>query len=211
MKENLKILWHLFSLMFKVGLFTFGGGIAMLPILEVELVEKRKWTTSEELLDWFAIGQSTPGIIAVNVATFTGYKKVGIIGSCISTFGMVLPSLIIIAVIALFINNFSDIPLVQSALRGINVSVAAILTHAVYKFSKKSVKNFLGIILLVFSFVLIFVFNVGTVWVIFGSMLLGIILAAFRGDLREEKTNDIKKINQKSSEQDDTSKTGEKD
>ena len=71
MKEKLKILWELFSVMFKVGLCTFGGGIAMLPILELELVEKRGWTTSEELLDWFAIGQSTPGIIAVNVATFT--------------------------------------------------------------------------------------------------------------------------------------------
>jgi len=80
MKEKLKILWELFSVMFKVGLCTFGGGIAMLPILELELVEKRGWTTSEELLDWFAIGQSTPGIIAVNVSTFTGYKKLGVIG-----------------------------------------------------------------------------------------------------------------------------------
>ena len=117
MKEKLKILWELFSVMFKVGLCTFGGGIAMLPILELELVEKRGWTTSEELLDWFAIGQSTPGIIAVNVATFTGYKKLGVIGGCVSTFGMVLPSLIIITIIALFINNFAELVWVQKALR----------------------------------------------------------------------------------------------
>ncbi|WP_296693769.1 chromate transporter [Treponema sp. UBA7567] len=191
MKEKLKILWELFSVMFKVGLCTFGGGIAMLPILELELVEKRGWTTSEELLDWFAIGQSTPGIIAVNVATFTGYKKLGVIGGCVSTFGMVFPSLIIITIIALFINNFAELVWVQKALRGINVAVAAILTSAVYKFSKKSVKNIFGFILLVISFLLIFVFNVGTIWIILGSCILGILIAVFRGDFKKvsEKEN----------------------
>ncbi len=185
MKEKLKMLWELFSVMFKVGLCTFGGGIAMLPILELELVEKRNWTTSEELLDWFAIGQSTPGIIAVNVATFTGYKKFGVVGACVSTFGMVLPSLIIITIIALFINNFAEIPWVQRALRGINVAVAAILTSAVYKFSKKSVKNIFGFILLVISFLLIFVLNVGTIWIILGSCAIGVIIAGFRGDFKK--------------------------
>ena len=187
MKEKLKILWELFSVMFKVGLCTFGGGIAMLPILELELVEKRGWTTSEELLDWFAIGQSTPGIIAVNVATFTGYKK---LGGCVSTFGMVLPSLIIITIIALFINNFAELVWVQKALRGINVAVAAILTSAVYKFSKKSVKNIFGFILLVISFLLIFVFNVGTIWIILGSCILGILIAGFRGDFKKVSENE---------------------
>lgn len=190
MKEKLKILWELFSVMFKVGLCTFGGGIAMLPILELELVEKRGWTTSEELLDWFAIGQSTPGIIAVNVATFTGYKKLGVIGGCVSTFGMVLPSLIIITIIALFINNFAELVWVQKALRGINVAVAAILTSAVYKFSKKSVKNIFGFILLVISFLLIFVFNVGTIWIILGSCILGILIAGFRGDFKKVSENE---------------------
>ena len=187
MKDYLKTLWQLFSVLFKVGLCTFGGGIAMLPILELELVEKRKWTTSEELLDWFAIGQSTPGIIAVNVATFTGYKKAGVIGGIVGTFGMVLPSIIIITVIALFINNFADIPWVKRALMGINISVAAILTSAVYKFSKKSVKNIFGFILFLISFLLIFVFNVGTIWIILGSSLLGIIIAGCRGDFRKKE------------------------
>lgn len=162
----------------------------MLPILELELVEKRGWTTSEELLDWFAIGQSTPGIIAVNVATFTGYKKLGVIGGCVSTFGMVLPSLIIITIIALFINNFAELVWVQKALRGINVAVAAILTSAVYKFSKKSVKNIFGFILLVISFLLIFVFNVGTIWIILGSCILGILIAGFRGDFKKVSENE---------------------
>ena len=192
MKEKLKVLTDLFCVMFKVGLCTFGGGIAMLPILELELVEKRKWATSEELLDWFAIGQSTPGIIAVNVATFTGYKKAGVLGGCISTFGMVCPSLIIITVIALFINNFAELEWVQKALRGINVAVAAILTSAVYKFSKKSVKNVFGFVLLVISFLLIFVFNVGTIWIILGSCILGVVLAGFRGEFKEQKEGEAK-------------------
>lgn len=183
--NKLKILWELFSVFFKVGLCTFGGGIAMLPILERELGDKRGWVTDDELLDYFAIGQSTPGIIAVNVATFVGYKKAGILGGCIATFGMVLPSIIIITLIAKFISNFSEIAWVKKALTGINVAVAAILTSAVYNFSKKSVKNIFGFILLVISFVLIFILKVGTVWVIFGSAILGVIIAGCRGELKK--------------------------
>ena len=183
MNASLKTLWELFSIFFKIGLCTFGGGLAMLPILERELVEKRNWVESNELLDYFAIGQSTPGIIAVNVATFVGYKRAKILGGCIATFGMVCPSLIIITLIALFISNFADIVWVQKALVGINVAVAAILTSAVFSFSKKSVKNVFGFFLLLLSFVLIFVFNVGTIWIILGSALLGVLLAGIRGDL----------------------------
>ena len=179
----MKILFELFVTLFKIGICTFGGGIAMLPILERELAEKRGWTTSEELMDWFAIGQSTPGIIAVNVATFVGHKKAGIAGACVSTFGMVCPSIIIITLIAVFVSNFADIEWVQKALTGINVAVAAILTNVVYNFSKKAVKNILGFLLLVISFVLIFYFKVSTIYIILGSALLGVLLAAFRGDL----------------------------
>lgn len=192
MKQKISDLWELFTVFFKVGLCTFGGGIAMLPILELELVEKRKWATSEELLDWFAIGQSTPGIIAVNVATFTGYKRNKILGGCVATSAIVLPSLIIITIIALFINNFADLPWVQRALRGINVAVAAILTSAVYKFSKKSVKNIFGFCLLFISFLLIYIFNVGTIWIILGSSLLGIIISGVKGKImnKNQKSNE---------------------
>lgn len=187
MKEKINVLWQLFCVLFKVGLFTFGGGIAMLPILETELVEKRGWTTSEELLDWFAIGQSTPGIIAVNVSTFIGYKKAKIIGACVATFAMVLPSIIIITIIAAFINNFAEILWVQKALRGINVAVAAILTSAVYKFAKKSVKDLFGFVLLVIAFVLIFVFGVPTPYVIFGSCVPGLLIMVFKEKLLNRK------------------------
>lgn len=185
MKAKLKSLWDLFSVFFKIGLCTFGGGIAMLPILERELSEKRGWTTSNELLDYFALGQATPGIIAINVATFVGYKRAGIIGGIVATLGMVFPSIVIITVIAKFISNFSEIVWVQKALRGINVAVAAILTMAVYNFSKKAVKSVFGFILLLIAFALIFFFNVNTVWVIFGSALLGVVLAALRGDFKK--------------------------
>lgn len=182
-----KTLLELFWVLFRIGLCTFGGGIAMLPILETELVEKRGWTTSEELMDWYAIGQATPGIIAVNVSTFIGYKRAKTLGACVATFGMIAPSIIIITIIALFIGNFSDIIWVQKAMTGINVAVAAILTSAVYKFSKKAVKNVFGFILLLVSFCLIFILNVSTVWIILGSAALGVVLAGFRGGLREKK------------------------
>lgn len=188
----IRTLWELFSIFFKIGLCTFGGGIAMLPILERDLVEKRRWATENELLDYFAIGQATPGIIAVNVATFIGYKKARVIGGCVATFGMVCPSLIIITLIALFISNFADIVWVQKALTGINVAVAAILTSAVYKFSQKSVKNVFGFFLLLVSFTAIFVFNVGTIWIILGSALLGVLLAGIRGDFSKRNESDGK-------------------
>ncbi|MCH5289468.1 MAG: chromate transporter [Treponema sp.] len=186
MRASARSLGELFLTFFKIGLCTFGGGIAMLPVLEKELAQKRGWTTSGELLDYFAIGQSTPGIIAVNVATFVGYKRAGVVGGCVATFGMVCPSLIIITVIAKCVANFSEFAWVQRALRGINVAVAAILTSAVCTFSRKSVKSAFGFFLLLVSFVLIFFLRVNTIWVIFGSAVLGVVLAALRGDLRKD-------------------------
>ncbi len=185
MKSKVKTLWELFSIFFKIGICTFGGGYAMLPLLERELSEKRDWTSSNELLDYFAIGQSTPGIIAINVATFIGHKRAGTLGGIVATAGMVCPSVIIITIIAKFISNFSEIAWVSRALTGINVSVAALLTHSVLSFAKKSVKNILGFCLFVISFILIFAFGVGTIWIILGSAILGVVLAGIRGELNE--------------------------
>lgn len=182
-----KRLLGLFTVFFKIGLCTFGGGIAMLSILERELTEKRGWTTSDELLDYFAIGQSTPGIIAVNVSTFVGHKRAGIPGGIVATAGMVCPSVIIITIIAEFISNFAEIAWVQRALTGINVAVAALLTQAVWKFASKAVSGILGAALLVAAFVLIFALNVGTIWIIIGSALVGVVIAGARGEFRKEK------------------------
>lgn len=134
----MKELWELFIVFAKIGGFTFGGGYAMLPILQREVVEKKKWATSEELMDYYAIGQCTPGIIAINTATFIGYKRKGIIGGIVATAGCVAPSLVIIMMIAAFINSFTHILWVQHALAGIRVCVCVLVLNAVLKLAKKS-------------------------------------------------------------------------
>lgn len=186
MKERIKNLWELFFTFFKVGAVTFGGGYAMLPILEREFVEKRKWTTDDELMNWYAISQTTPGIIAVNVATFMGHKKQGIAGGIIATLGLITPSLFIITIIALFISNFAQILWVQKALTGINIAVAAILTKAAFTFGKKSIKNILGVVLFLISFVLIFFLKINTVWIILGSGIIGVVIAGCRGEYKKQ-------------------------
>ena len=132
---------ELFWTFAKIGACTFGGGYAMLPILQRELVEKRGWATEEQLSDYFAIGQCTPGIIAVNTATFVGHKYRGVSGGVVATLGLVFPSLIIITLIAAFLSSFADSPLVQHALGGINACVVALIAVSVLKLGKSTLKN----------------------------------------------------------------------
>ena len=133
----MKILVRLFLSFFKTGLFTFGGGYAMLPLLKAEVVEKQKWITEEELLDYFSIGQCTPGIIAVNVATFCGYKLKGSIGAVFATLGIIFPSLIIICLIASILNLYINNPIVAHALSGIRIGVCALICVLVIDMAKK--------------------------------------------------------------------------
>ena len=139
----MNIYLDLFLTFAKVGVCTFGGGYAMLPILQREVVEKKGWATDEELTDYFAVGQCTPGIIAVNTATFIGYKEAGILGGVLATFGVVFPSIVIITLtaIASFLSNFADIPVVQHALAGINAAVVALIAASVLKLGKSTLKN----------------------------------------------------------------------
>lgn len=132
-------LLDLFFTFARIGGLTFGGGYAMLPMLQREVVEKRGWATEEELMDYYAIGQCTPGIIAVNTATFIGQKTAGALGGIIATLGVVFPSLVIISIIAAFIQNFADLALVQNAFAGIRVCVCVLIFNAVLKLWKKSV------------------------------------------------------------------------
>lgn len=175
-------LWTLYTLFFKMGAVTFGGGLAMLPILESELTEKRDWLTEEELLDYYAIGQSTPGIIAVNVATFVGYKRAGVMGGIVSTAGMVSPSIIIISFIAAFIANFTEITWVQSALKGINVAVCVLLLNSLIKLKKKSIVDSVTLCIAVVSFVLVAFLEFKTYICIIFSALIGIIVTKWRGE-----------------------------
>ena len=140
----LKDLWELFYTFAKVGVMTFGGGMAMLPILQREVVEDKGWATDEELVDYFAIGQCTPGIIAVNTATFIGQKQAGIIGGIVATLGIVFPSLIIITALAGVINSFSHLAWVQHAFAGIRVCVCVLIFNAVLKLGRSAIRDAWG-------------------------------------------------------------------
>lgn len=146
----------------------------MIPILEREFVTERGWITSEDMLNYVAIGQSTPGIIAVNMATFIGYRRRGVLGSVFATLGVIMPALIIISVIAAFISNFSEYIWVQKALAGINIAVAVILVSAVWDLGKKSVTDMVGLALAAISFLAVVVFKVNSIWLILFSLTVGI-------------------------------------
>lgn len=146
------LLLDLFCAFFRIGLFTFGGGYAMLPLLQREIVEKKKWATEEEMLDYFAVGQCTPGVIAVNTATFVGFKEKKLSGAIFATLGVVSPSLVIITVIAALLSNFANIAAVQNAFAGIRVAVCVLILNSIVKLWKKSVvdKLTLGVFIAVF-------------------------------------------------------------
>ena len=150
----MKELIQLFVSFAKVGVMTFGGGYAMIPILERELVDKKGWASSEELMDYYAVGQCTPGVIAVNTATFIGQKRGGIIGGIIATLGVVFPSLVIITLIAGILTNFADIPAVKHAFAGIRVCVCVLIFNAVTKLWKKSVTDKVSLVLCLLVFIL---------------------------------------------------------
>lgn len=204
-RSGLQFLKELFTIYLncaKVGLFTIGGGMAMLPMMQREFVEDKKWMTEEELIDFFAIGQSTPGIIAVNVSTFVGYKRCGVIGGFFGTLGMVTPSLIIITLLASLINSIEDYPIVQKALKGVNVVVAALLTNVTYNFAKKTVKNWWSVVILVASFCALFVFKVQSYWVILSAITIGIIVTLIQTG-RKRKAETVASVETKENEKEE--------
>ena len=168
-------LFELFMIFFRIGAFTFGGGYAMLPIIQEEIVNQRKWATDDEVIDYYAIGQCTPGIIAVNTATFIGYKRKGILGGIFATMGMVGPSLIIITVIAKFFIHFQEYQVIQNAFSGIQITVIALIVRTVLNMCKQSIKDKLGIGIFVLSIVVSVFLKISPIAVIFVSALVGIL------------------------------------
>lgn len=164
----------LFVSFFKIGLFTFGGGYAMLPMLQREIVEKHKWATEDDVLDYYAIGQCTPGIIAVNTATFVGVKLAGALGGAVSTVAVVCPSLIIITIISTILRNFAEYAVVQHAFAGIRVAVAALVVVSVAKLFKKGVKDVLGYVIFAVSLLLVFFLDVSPIWVVLAAIAIGV-------------------------------------
>ena len=139
----------LFLTFAKVGICTFGGGYAMLPILQREVVEKKSWASDEELTDYFAIAQCTPGVIAVNTATFVGQKQKGVPGGVLATLGVVFPSVVIIMILAAFIQNFAHLPVVIHAFAGIRACVCALILSSILKLAKKSLADLPSILIYV--------------------------------------------------------------
>ena len=172
----MQIYWELFKTWFSLGAFTFGGGYAMLPLLQKEMVEKYHWASEEELLDYFAIAQCTPGIIAVNTATFIGYKLKGVKGAIVATFALVLPSLIIITLIAGAINSFGDNEIVKHALNGIRIAVCVLMSTTLYKMMQKNLKSPIHFVVMVLAFVLSYFFKLSTALLVVVAILFGIAL-----------------------------------
>ena len=152
--RGMKDLWELYWAYLKIGCVNFGGGYAMLPLLERELVTKKGWTTMEELRDYFAIGQCTPGVIALNVSTFIGTKKKGTAGAIAAALGFLTCPIALIILIAAFLTNFADLPVVQHAFAGIRVCVCVLIVQAVLRLWKKSVVDPFTFVLYLIIFVL---------------------------------------------------------
>ena len=169
-------LLDLFLTFARIGGLTFGGGYAMLPMLQKEVVEQRGWVTEDELMDYYAIGQCTPGVIAVNTATFVGQKQAGVWGGIFATLGVVFPSLVIIMIIAAFIQNFAHLPAVQNAFAGIRVCVCVLILNAVVKLWKKSVVDWKTFLIFLLVFAGSVFLNVSPVLYVLAAALAGIVI-----------------------------------
>lgn len=172
----MKVLLDLFFTFAKIGGLTFGGGYAMLPMIQKEIVENKKWATEEEVINYYAVGQCTPGIIAVNTATFIGYKIKGVIGGIIATLGVVFPSFVIIMLIASFLSNFADLPIVQHAFSGVRVVVVALILDSIIKIGKTSVNNIIALMIAISAFILGVVFNVSAIYIVIITAVIGLII-----------------------------------
>lgn len=172
----MKILLDLYITFFKIGAFTFGGGYAMLPLLQRELVDKRYWITEEEMLDYYAIGQATPGIIAVNTSTFCGFKKKGNLGAIAASLGFISPSIIIITIIANFLEKFSHIAFINHAFAGIRVAVSALVLSTVINMVKKTCDKKYKYLIFLLTFVAIGIFSISPIIIVISAAILGILL-----------------------------------
>ncbi|GHV25010.1 chromate transporter [Spirochaetia bacterium] len=182
MKEYL----DLFFTFIKLGVLTFGGGYAMIPVVERELIKKKAWTDMDEVMNYYTIAQVTPGIIAVNLSTFIGYKRKGSPGGALATIGFVLPGVTFITIIALCLRSFADIPAVQHAFTGIRVAVGALILDTVIKMVKGVFKNGKSLALYIIAFALSFGWNVSPVLLVVASGLTGLLVFRPRVKSKEE-------------------------
>ena len=177
LKERYRQLWKVFATFFKIGAFTFGGGYAMIPLIQREAVDKHGWVTEDDILDIIAIAESTPGPIAINSATFVGYRACGVLGSVAATLGVVLPSFVLIFAISFVLRQFQELKAVQYAFQGIRAGVLALLCKALWGMYKKNKKNWASYIVMAGSFVLTAIVDVSVLPVLIGCAVFGLVTA----------------------------------
>ena len=185
-KTRTKELLSLFCTFFKIGAFTFGGGYAMIPLIQRETVDKKGWITSDDILEVVAVAESTPGPIAINAATFVGMRVGGVLGAICATLGVVLPSFAIISVITVFLNEFSHLQAIGYAFAGIRIGVLALILGALVSMIKKAVKNVFAIILSVLAFISVAFFKVNTIAVIVICAIIGIAFSIIQAKRRNK-------------------------
>jgi len=174
-----KKLWELFVVFFRIGAFTFGGGYAMIPLIQNETVEKKKWICDNDILEIVAIAESTPGPIAINSATFVGYKVAGVLGSVFATLGVVIPSFVIILLISAVLKEFAHLTPVKYAFEGIRAGVLALVLKSLFKMYKQVPKKVFSHIILAIAFVAAAFTDINIILVIIACALFGIIYSLF--------------------------------
>lgn len=190
MKEKLKKVFQLFITFIKIGAFTFGGGYAMVPLIQRETVEKKKWINDDDILEIVAIAESTPGPIAVNSATFVGYKTAGVLGAAAATIGLVLPSFTIIYFISFVIDKFENNTAVKYAFSGIRAGVLALIIKALWTISKKNAQNIISFIITAFAFIFA-ALNINMIYIIFACAVTGIVSSLIMSGREKKKNDDI--------------------
>lgn len=181
------MLFKLFTTFMKIGITTFGGGYAMLPILRREVCDRLGWATEEEILDYFAISQCTPGVIMINTATFIGVKQRGVLGGIAATLGVIFPSLVLVVLIALFVEGFAENELVQSIMSGVSLAVCGLVTVTILRLVQKSVKDAAGWVIFLAAFAGSFFLGISPVVVIALAALAGITIGAARENSKKRR------------------------
>lgn len=181
MKEKNKY-YQLFLTFFKIGAFTFGGGYAMIPLIEKEICHKQHWMEEKDILDITAISESTPGSIAVNAATFVGNKVAGFWGALFATFGVVLPSFVIIYAISYILRQFEEFPAVQYAFIGVRACVLALVIQACVSMYRQCEKTIFSFVLMIVSFIVVTVFDISVLYVILACAIAGIVYIFWKGE-----------------------------
>ena len=177
METKWKKIWKLFAAFFRIGAFTFGGGYAMIPLIQKEAVEKNGWVTDDDILEIIAIAESTPGPIAINSATCVGYRTCGVLGSVCATLGVVLPSCVTIFAISFVLRQFQELKAVRYAFQGIRAGVLALLCKALWGMYQKNTKNWASYIVMAGAFLLTGLLDVPVLPVIIGCAVFGLITA----------------------------------